>query len=48
MARLLGALLLLGSVPFRWLTWFSDAVDEPWDVHDPFLSADSSGDESFA
>lgn len=48
MVRAWGILFLLGSLPFRWLTVFADAIDEPWDVHDPFLSGDGALDDCFS
>ena len=36
----IGLLALLGSIPSRWAETWSDAIDAPWDLSDPYLTGD--------
>ena len=37
----IGLLALLGSIPSRWVETWSDAIDAPWDLSDPYLTGDA-------
>jgi hypothetical protein len=36
----IGLLAVLGSIPSRWAEAWSDAIDGPWDLSDPYLTGD--------
>jgi hypothetical protein len=37
-----GLLALLATLPSRWAETWSDAIDAPWDLSDPFLTGDGT------
>jgi len=36
----IGLLAFFGSIPSRWAESWSDAIDGPWDLSDPYLTGD--------